>query len=483
LIKDLDVILSGGESYKVEFKESVDKSLPCEVCAFANAAGGKIFIGVNDNGRIVGTDTSSNARSRLQDTINHVEPPLKVDIDVEDNIIIVTVPEGSHKPYSCPKGFYLRSGPNSQKLKRDSIMEFFQNEGRIHYDEIIHEDMPISERFNETAYRRYVKLAKISDVLDMEAILINLNCAAFVNSRLCFTNAGILFFRANEEDMKFRHTQIVCALYKGVDKSYILDSKELNTDIVANIDDAMVFLKKHLRVNYKIETLRRENVLELPEKALREAIVNAVCHRDYFERGARIMVEIYDDRVDIVSPGGVCKGVTYENFGAVSITRNSILAGMLYRIGYIEQMGTGIVRMKNAAKAANVEEPVFELSEFFKVTFKRNVSQAIHIKKQAIEPEKQAIDTKKQAIEPKKQAIDTKKQAIEPEKQAIKRKKSDIKREVLIYLEQNTRSTVLEFADLFSISKSSIRAILQEMTRDEMIEKVGKNRYAFYVLK
>ena len=136
--------------------------------------------------------------------------------------------------------------------------------------------------------------------------------------------------------------------------------------------DVMVFLKKHLRMRYKIETLRRENILELPEDALREAVVNAVCHRDYFEKGARVMVEIYDDRITIISPGGVCKGITHENFGTISITRNSILASMLYRVGYIEQMGTGIVRMKNAAKEAKVAEPEFELSGFFKVTFRRN---------------------------------------------------------------------------------------------------------------
>ena len=149
-------------------------------------------------------------------------------------------------------------------------------------------------------------------------------------------------------------------LYKGMDKTYILDAKELNDDIVSNMDDVMVFLKKHLRISYAITSLQRTNVLELPEAALREAVVNAVCHRDYFEKGARVMVEIYDDRVEIVSPGGVCKGITLENFGSISITRNSVLASMFYRIGYIEQMGTGIMRMKMATKEAKVAEGDFE---------------------------------------------------------------------------------------------------------------------------
>ena len=151
----------------------------------------------------------------------------------------------------------------------------------------------------------------------------------------------------------------------------------------------------------------------------------------------------------IINLGNVCKGITGENFGTVSIARNSVIAGLLYRIGYIEQMGTGIARMKNAAKDASIAEPIFEMSDFFKVSFKRN-------------PSKQAIGTKKQAI---------------------KRKKTDIKREIIIRLEQNARATVLEFTDMFSISKSRVRAILQEMISEGTIEKVGKNRYAFYMLK
>jgi ATP-dependent DNA helicase RecG len=269
MVNDLDVILSEGESFTVEFKESADKSLSSEVCAFANASGGRVFIGVDDSGRVVGTDVSNEVRSRVRDTVNQIDPNLKVEIEVLDNIIIVTVPEGKNKPYSCSKGFYLRSRPNSQKLERDSIIEFFQNEGRVRYDEIVREDLPISERFNEKAYTRYIKLARISDVLDRTAILKNLDCAGMIRDELCYTNAGALFFRTNGEDVMFRHAGIVCALYKGTDKAYILDAKEFNGDMLSNVDDAAVFLKKHLRMRYKIETVRRENILELSADALR----------------------------------------------------------------------------------------------------------------------------------------------------------------------------------------------------------------------
>ena len=497
MVKDLEVIFSEGESDRVEFKESPDKDIASEVCAFANASGGRVFIGVDDSGRIVGTDTSNTARSRIQDTINKIEPRLNVSIDILDRVIVLTVPEGTQKPYSCPAGFFLRSGPNSQKLDRKSIIEFFQGEGRIRYDEIVREDLPITERFDEAAYRRYVKTAKISDVLERNAILRNLNCAGLSGGNLCFTNAGALFFRKNDEDVLFRHAGIVCALYKGTNKAYILDAKELNGDLVSNVNDALIFLKKHLRMSFKIESLRRENILELPEDALREAVVNAVCHRDYFEKGARVMVEIFDDRVDIVSPGGVCKGITRENFGTISITRNSVLASMLYRIGYIEQMGTGIMRMRMAARESQIADPEFEFSGLFTVSFKKNelaVKRSLsdttsdnmsdNEQKQANSGQDKRKTSEKQANNGQNKRITGEKQANSGQKKRkTSEKQAKNKRIVLSYLDKHRQATVAACAEVLKLSEPRVRAILSEMVKEGMIVKVGKTKSSYYVLK
>ena len=454
MINNLEAILSEGESYTIEFKESPDRGLPSEVCAFANASGGMVYIGVHDDGYVVGTDTGNTARSRIQDSINKIKPQLDVSMGILDNVIVLTVPEGTHKPYSCPAGFYLRSGPNSQKLDRDSIIKFFQSEGRVRYDEILREDLPVAGNFNEEAYKKFIRLAGISEVLGRDAILRNLKCAGDVRGKLCFTNAGALFFRKNDEDIEFRHTEVVCALYKGLNKVYILDTKELGGDIMSKVDNTVLFLKKHLRMSYKIVSVRRENILELPEDALREAIVNAVCHRDYFEKGARVMVEIFDDRVNIVSPGGVCKGITPENFGTISITRNNTIATLLHRSDYIEQMGTGIERMRNAARDAQVAEPEFELSDFFKVTFKRDAILS-----------SEASD--RQAIAVDRQAIET----------------SDRRSVILTHLEEHRQVTATAAATLLGLSKSRTRAVLLAMVNDGMLEKISDKRYAYYVLK
>ena len=181
-------------------------------------------------------------------------------------------------------------------------------------------------------------------------------------------------------------------------------------------------------------------------------IGNAVCHRNYFEKGARVMVEIFDDRVDIVSPGGICKGITPENFGAVSITRNSIIAGMFYRINYIEQMGTGIRRMRNAAREANVAEPEYEFTNFFKVTFKRNKNyDSIRRHSAANRPQSVTPADKKQAI--------------------------------ISFLEENIQGRVSDFVKIVSLSDGRVRELLREMASEEKIEKVGNYQFAYYILK
>ncbi len=129
--KSLEVLIQTGEGYHLEFKKSLDKSFIEEVCAFANAGGGKIILGISDNGKIKGTKTNNSFLSKIQDIINQLEPKLDIKISTHNNLVVVDIPEGAEKPYGCSKGFFIRIGPNSQKLRRNDIVAFFQKEGRI----------------------------------------------------------------------------------------------------------------------------------------------------------------------------------------------------------------------------------------------------------------------------------------------------------------------------------------------------------------
>ena len=128
---------------------------------------------------------------------------------------------------------------------------------------------------------------------------------------------------------------------------------------------------RHTNLEYKIEKLRREEIPEIPEVALREAVVNAVCHRDYFEKGANVMIEIFDDRIEISNPGGLPSGLTRKSFGTKSVVRNPVVASLLHRSRYIEKFRTGIKRIETAVKEHGKGNVTFSFDSFFTVSFSR----------------------------------------------------------------------------------------------------------------
>lgn len=184
--------LQAGEGYHTEFKQSLDKSFIEEACAFANSGGGRIFLGVTDNGAIKGIDTGNAVRSRVQDMLGHIEPRLSCGIETTGKVLVVKIPEGTEKPYGCPRGFFMRMGANSQKLTRNQIIEFFQKEGRIRFDELSHAKAVYPKDFDPDAFARFLQLAGISPGIERETLLHNLDCLTADNR---FTNAGVLYFR------------------------------------------------------------------------------------------------------------------------------------------------------------------------------------------------------------------------------------------------------------------------------------------------
>jgi ATP-dependent DNA helicase RecG len=140
--------------------------------------------------------------------------------------------------------------------------------------------------------------------------------------------------------------------------------------VVSDIEESLRFIERNTRTAYRIEKLRREEVPEYPMRALREAITNAVMHRDYFEAGANVFVEIYDDRIEVSNPGGLPKGLTPAELGSRSVRRNPLIADLLHRIAFIEKAGTGIRRMREDAKKNGCPEPTFGANGFFTAIFR-----------------------------------------------------------------------------------------------------------------
>ncbi len=368
----LTPLLQAGEGFHTEFKQSLDKSFVEEACAFANSGGGRILLGVADNGVIKGIDTGNIMRSRVQDMLGQIEPLLHCEIEAVGDVLVVKIPEGTEKPYGCSRGFFMRMGANSQKLTRNQIIEFFQKEGRIRFDELSHPKSVYPDDFDPDAFVRFLKLAGISPSIDRETLLHNLDCLTADNR---FTNLGVLFF-ARDIDFLLNHAVVVCVLYRGSEKVTILDKKDFTGNIVENIDNALLFVKRHTKVRLKIEHLQHEEIPDYPEVALREAIINAVCHRDYFDKRANVTIEVFADRVVITNPGGLPSGLSPEEFGTKSVARNPRIASLLHRIDYIEKIGAGINRIRQAVAEHGGTELELRFNDFFTATFRSKIQVA-----------------------------------------------------------------------------------------------------------
>ncbi|HWK07074.1 MAG TPA: ATP-binding protein [Puia sp.] len=363
---ELDVILQEGECQKIEFKRSINSDLSRELTAFANSSGGKIFIGIEDSGTVYGIKITNELRSRIESMARDCDPPIPVELEASDNILIIHVPEGKDKPYRSANGFYIRSGASSVKLSTQEIIEFVKTEGKVKFEELHTPSVKYPDCLDASTINRYVRLSGISEVIGTNELLANLGVLYEDRVAPILNNAGILFFVKHPARI-MPHGAVTCLLFKGNTKVHIIDRKSYEFDLITNIDESVAFLERHLNLAYEIKGIRRKEILEIPAFVLREAIINAVAHRDYFERGANVMVEIFDNRIEISNPGGLPKGLKPENFGKYSVARNSLVAGLLHRCHYIEKVGTGIQRMRDGMREANLPEPVFEFSEFFTV--------------------------------------------------------------------------------------------------------------------
>jgi ATP-dependent DNA helicase RecG len=250
---------------------------------------------------------------------------------------------------------------------------------------------------------------------------------------------GILFFAKNPGYRLF-HVSVICALFKGTNKAYILDRKEFNGSIIENIDESLLYLRQHLQLRWQITNAntQRQEILELPETALREAIVNALCHRDYLQEGAQVTVEIFDDRVEIYNPGGLPKGLKAEEFGTRSVCRNPLIASLLLRCHYIEKLGTGIDRIRSALTLANCPDIDVRFNTLFSLKFQR----PFHLKTSEKTSEK-TLKTLKTADE------------------------------ILRLINNNKLVTIAEMARITGVTTRSIERNLESLQTQNKIKRIG----------
>jgi Predicted transcriptional regulator containing an HTH domain and an uncharacterized domain shared with the mammalian protein Schlafen len=165
--------------------------------------------------------------------------------------------------------------------------------------------------------------------------------------------------------------QMTLVAFKGVTKVAIIDRKDVGDDLLTQLNEAMVFIKRHLSIRSDIIEFDRKDTYEIPLEALREAIINAIVHRDYSVTGTSLMIEFYDDRIEIVNPGGLPEGLKEKDLGKISVRRNEIIADLFYRMDKVERIGSGVRRMRELMTSAGLKEPAFESSTFFSAAFNK----------------------------------------------------------------------------------------------------------------
>ena len=228
-------------------------------------------------------------------------------------------------------------------------------------------DFSMEKDLDDETWTRFSARAKIPESMDRMVALRNL---AMLDGEDRMTHAGAWLLARDVR--RFTTTaHVSCALFLGTEKVRILDRRDFHSDIPTMVDDAVAWILTKINVEFIIWHVRREERPELPEEALRETVANAVAHRDY-RSTANVQVYVFKDRIEIVSPGGLPAGMTEADLGSKSMPRNPLLFGMLYRMDVVENIGSGIKRVRDLCREHGVAEPMIDVSEHWvTVTFPR----------------------------------------------------------------------------------------------------------------
>lgn len=342
------------ESHTVELKESVTADIKKEIIAFANADGGEIYIGITNQGKLIGVDNAESEMERISNMIRDgIKPDLTGFTSVssvrigDSDIIKVSILRGMKRPYHLsdrglkPGGVYIRHGITSAPASDEMIRQMIKESDGITFDKSRSINQDLTFHYAE----KYFMDSKIS-FGDTNKRTLNL-----IDSDGYFTNAALLLSDQCEHSIK-------CAVYKGIGKTNFQARNEFTGSILKQMEEAFQYINTQNNLHSSIVLLKREDHPDYPLYAIREALINSIVHRDYDYSGS-ILINIYGDRIEFISIGGLVKGLTLADImGGVSQPRNTIIANIFYRLELIESYGTGIRRIIESYEGSK-NQPTF----------------------------------------------------------------------------------------------------------------------------
>ncbi|MCL2599553.1 MAG: putative DNA binding domain-containing protein [Treponema sp.] len=356
--------IEGGENLNTEFKREYTEDIKKTIIAFANTSGGMLYIGINDDGTAAGVDSPDNTMLQVTNVVRSaIKPDLAMFVDCRAEklgnatVIAVTVQKGTACPYYLagkgirPEGVYMRLGASSVQASEAAIFNMVKETGGERF-----EAMPsLNQDLTFDAAERFFERAGIPFATNHRKTL------HMQTTDGMYTNLGLLFSDQAVHSLKL-------AVFDGPGKEIFKDRREFSGSILSQMEDAHAFLEMHNHTYAKVEKLYRKDRRDYPEDALREALLNALVHRDYAFPSCTL-ISIFDDRIEFVSAGSLPKGVFLDDIMlGLSMPRNTNLAEIFYRLRLVEAYGTGIPRiMRSYAEYARKPE-LQASSNAFKIT-------------------------------------------------------------------------------------------------------------------
>ena len=454
---DIKKLINGGESQSLEFKESLrlKDEIGETVSAFSNSDGGTIIVGVSDDGGILGVDIGKNTLEELANYIKRntdpqIFPRIEITETKDGEVILIDVAENQEKPVFFKDKAYKRVGKTNQRISTSEIRRLAMEERkRLGWDEQFCEEACL-EDIEEDKVRWFLRKSKEERGLAIEedakiyGILTQLNLLQ--DTKLA--NAALLLFGKDPEHF-FMQSEVKCIALPTTEfvKPYVT-YQTYGGNLFEQVDKATAFTLENIRRPLWVEPgeVAARHPYELPKEALREAIVNAIIHREY-DSPSKVQIRVFPDRVEIWNPGCLPSQLTIEDLKKThpSIPGNPLLFRQFYRVAYVEDVGGGTLDIIKRCRDGGLPEPQFEEKMgFFVLTFWRSTVTEDYLEKIGIN---------------------------ERQHKAIK------------FIRQKGRIQRSEYVELCGCSSKTAYNDIQDLVKENILIASGKGKRTYYMLR
>ena len=451
--EELLALIKNGETQEVEFKEGCPNGhkLAEIICGLANTDGGFLILGVSEKGEIKGLNCDLDKLQ--QDIANtrqsiHSSPHVSTTIHTIEGkkVALIEINKANDKNAHTYNGaVYVRIGSTTHKLEGQELFDFLKNKQILCFDE--QDSEAKIDDLDESRVKQYLIKRGQADYLKSNSLqeFIISNMLGKLNGKLKLKNIAVLFF-AKEPHRWHPQSEVRIVRFSGSEPINIVAQRDFRSDPIENIEQTITFIKENISKRFIIpeDSPRRIEIEEYPTAVIREAVVNAIAHRDYYSYDS-IQINIFEDRIEISNPGGLPQGLTKEFFVKRSVRRNPLTYRILRDCHYVEGLGLGVPQMRNEMRKAGLRDPEFNFEGGFFVVTLRNA-------KGNIKPVEGLKDLNSRQLN----ALD--------------------------YLRQNKTIKSKTYANINEVSLPIALKDLNELIKFKYIKKVGEYRGAYYVL-